>query len=76
MSDKETEAEVRAFNRGYLIACCNIVNGYDEPSMAADLVSSLDITASQINDMDLSEYDSDAVTEIIKMGGLILPVKP
>ncbi|ANA12888.1 hypothetical protein [Acetobacter oryzifermentans] len=53
-----------AFGNGYLIACCNIHNMHNEPSIAADILSQADITISEVMAMDLSEYDASALEEI------------
>lgn len=61
-----TEAEERAFNAGYVIACCNIYNLHGDACMASDVLIEAGITKSQVAAMDLSEYDTRALKEIRK----------
>lgn len=62
----ETEGEKRAFNAGYVLACCNLQNLHDEPTIAADVLREIGISRSQVRDMGLSEYDMSALREILK----------
>lgn len=57
-------AEKTAFEHGYVLACCNIVNLHDEPTIAHDTLSELGITRSEIKAMNLSEYDLKALRKI------------
>lgn len=61
-----TDAEKRAFNRGYLIACCNVANLHDEPCIASDVLAEAGISKREVKAMDLAEYDSAALREIRK----------
>lgn len=63
----------RSFNAGYLIACCNLCNMHNEESIAADLLSQVDITRSEVAAMDLSEYDSNAL-QIIRRSRIPDPI--
>lgn len=59
----------RGFNIGYVIACCNIQNLHDEPTIAWDALAELGIKQSAIDAMELSEYDSAAMSEILASRG-------
>ena len=66
-----TQKEVDAigkleFSRGYLIACCNLQSLHGEASMAFDVLQECGIKDKEVLDMDLSEYDADALMEICK----------
>ena len=63
----------RSFNAGYLIACCNLCNTHNEESIAADVLSQVDITQSEVTAMDLSEYDSNAL-QIIRRSRIPDPI--
>lgn len=63
----------RSFNAGYLIACCNLCNIHNEGSIAADVLSQVDITRSEVSAMDLSEYDSNAL-QIIRRSRIPDPI--
>ncbi len=49
------------FNRGYVIACCNLVNLHGADIVAVDTLKQLGITRTDIDAMDLSEYDLSAL---------------
>lgn len=51
-----------AFNRGYLIACCNISHLHNEEGIAADVLTEGDLTESDLSD--LTEYDAKALSKI------------
>lgn len=55
------EAELR---RGYLIACCNIENLHGETDIAADVLIECPITQEDVDRMDLSDYDAEALERI------------
>lgn len=57
-------AEKTAFEHGYVLACCNIVNLHDEPTIAHCTLSELGITREAVKDMNLSEYDLKALRKI------------
>lgn len=59
-----TDAERAAFNRGYLIACCNLANLHNEPCIASDVLLEAGISAAEVKAMDLTEYDMRALREI------------
>jgi hypothetical protein len=61
-----TEAEEAAWKNGYLIACCNLANMHDRPSLAADVLAEAGITEAEAEAMGLSEYDARALAEIRK----------
>ena len=61
-----TDAERAAFNRGYLIACCNLANLHNEPCIASDVFLEAGINAAEVKAMDLTEYDMRALREIRK----------
>jgi hypothetical protein len=61
-----TDAERAAFNRGYLIACCNLANLHNEPCIASDVLLEAGISAAEVKAMDLTEYDMRALREIRK----------
>ncbi|ASL39503.1 hypothetical protein CBI36_02905 [Acetobacter oryzifermentans] len=63
----------RSFNFGYLTACCNLCNMHNEGSIAADVLSQVDITQSEVAAMDLSEYDSNAL-QIIRRSRIPDPI--
>lgn len=64
------EAEAAAeFSRGYLIACCNLVNLHDQPEVAFDVLREMNLTRQQVKAMGLSEYDARALREIEKARG-------
>jgi hypothetical protein len=66
MSNKKLELE---FARGYVIACCNLSNLHREPSMARDIFLELGVTKAEIEKMDLSEHDLEAIKEMNEAGG-------
>ncbi|APY14280.1 hypothetical protein BKD02_08390 [Brucella sp. 09RB8910] len=57
-------AEKSAFEHGYVLACCNIVNLHDEPTIAHCTLSELGVTRAAVKAMDLSEYDLKALRKI------------
>lgn len=61
-----TDAENAAFNRGYLIACCNLANLHNEPCIASDVLLQAGISAAELGAMGLTEYDMKALREIRK----------
>jgi hypothetical protein len=61
-----TDAEKFAFNTGYLLACCNIVNLHDQPGIAYDVLAEAGITRADVKAMDLCEYDAEALKIIRK----------
>lgn len=64
-----TEAESLAFKTGYLLACCNLTNLHDQPTIAADVLGEAGITTADLRAMDLSDYDKAALREIRKSVG-------
>ncbi|GFE97537.1 hypothetical protein [Gluconobacter sp. Gdi] len=58
------EAKKQAFNQGYLIACCNLTNLHDEPSIACDVLAECGLTEDDIKAADLTEYDAKALAKI------------
>ena len=50
--------------KGYVIACCELVNMHDMPEVAADLLMDMGITESEIKMMGLDEVDLDHLREI------------
>jgi hypothetical protein len=61
-----TDAEKLAFNTGYLIACCNLVNMHDRPCLASDVLAEAGITEADVQAMGLTEYDQRALEKIRK----------
>ncbi|KXO77803.1 hypothetical protein [Brucella anthropi] len=61
---KLTAAEKTDFEHGYVLACCNIVNLHDEPTIAHDTLSELGVTRAAIKAMNLSEFDLKALRKI------------
>jgi hypothetical protein len=59
-----SDAETLAFKTGYLLACCNLHNLHDQPTMARDVLAEASITTADVKAMDLSEYDIKALREI------------
>ena len=57
-------AEKIAFEHGYVLACCNIVNLHDEPTIAHDALSELGVTRQAVKAMNLSEFDMKALRKI------------
>lgn len=55
------EAELK---RGYLIACCNIENLHGETDIAADVLIECPISQADVDAMDLSDYDAEALVKI------------
>jgi hypothetical protein len=58
------EARRLDFNRGYLIACCNIANLHNEECIASDVLIEAGIVQSDVTAMDLNEYDAAALVRI------------
>jgi len=50
--------------RGYLIACCNVANLHNMHDVASDVLIEMPITQTEVNAMDLSDYDAKALAEI------------
>ena len=73
---EELEARINAlteqadleFKRGYMIACCNYDNLFDQPTCVAEILGAADITAADVKAMDLCEYDIKALRKIRKHG--------
>ncbi len=61
-----TEAEIKAFNAGYMIACCNFVNMHNEPTVGAEVLAQAGMTRADVKAMDLSEYDMLALKEMVR----------
>lgn len=59
-------AEEREFNRGYLIACCNLTNLHDMPEVGFDVLRELGLSKAQVDGFGLSEYDTEALRNIEK----------
>jgi uncharacterized membrane protein len=59
-----TEAEIKAWKNGYLIACCNLTNMHDQPSLASDVLAEAAITEANVEAMELTEYDLRALAKI------------
>jgi regulator of RNase E activity RraB len=58
------KAEIKAFNSGYLIACTNAMNLHGNSVICANTLSQAGITQTQVDAMDLSKYDADALAKI------------
>lgn len=53
-----------AFKVGYVMACCNLQNLFDQPTMAAEILGELGLSQGDVDAMDLSEYDINALSII------------
>ncbi len=60
-SDKALERE---FERGYVIACCNLINMHGADTHSVDLFSALGITKAKIKRMNLTDYDMSALADL------------
>ncbi|MBM3096632.1 hypothetical protein JRX38_01100 [Gluconobacter cerinus] len=69
------EAKKQAFNQGYLIACCNLTNLHDEPSVACDVLAECGLTERDIEIADLTEYDAKALVKIRSARGGRDPIR-
>lgn len=58
------------FKRGYILACCNLINMHGTNTETIDLFQQLGITQDEIAAMDLSEYDLSALTDLETAYGL------
>ena len=56
------------FNRGYMLACCNLDTLYDQPTIAAEVLMQAGISAAEVKAMSLSDYDAKALRRIRKAG--------
>lgn len=56
------------FDRGYVIACCNLENLHGESDLAWDVLAELGVSRADIRRMDLCEYDMRALKRIEKNG--------
>lgn len=56
--------ERAAFNHGYLLACCTLVNLRHAPEVACDVLGEAGITEAEVKAMDLTEYDARALARI------------
>jgi len=63
------EMRVTEFNRGYLIACCNLTNLHDRPELASDVLMAAGIVAAEVKAMNLTDYDAKALRKIRKARG-------
>lgn len=61
-----TDAEKNAWNFGYAIACANLINLYDQPSMAAEVMAQTNITLAEIEAMGLTDYDLEPLRTIFR----------
>ena len=59
-----TEREIAAWKNGYLMACCNLANMHDQPSLASDVLAEAAITEANVKAMELTEYDLRALAKI------------
>jgi hypothetical protein len=59
-----TDEKRKAFNAGYLLACCNVQNMHGMDCIAADVLAEAGITVADLQAMDLSEYDAKALKVI------------
>lgn len=58
------ERAKRAFEHGYVIACCNLVHLHDEPGLAFDVLSELGVKKETVTAMCLTDYDNSALRQI------------
>jgi hypothetical protein len=59
-----TDEKRKAFNAGYLLACCNVQNMHGMDCIAADVLAEAGITLADLQAMDLSEDDANALSAI------------
>ena len=60
-------SNINEFNRGYIIACCNIANLHNDPVIASDVLGELGLSKAQIKAAfydEMAEYDQQALDEI------------
>lgn len=59
--------ELTEFEVGYAMACANVVNTHDEPTIASDVLLELGKTRQEIlKGFDWAEYDQKAFQEIFQ----------
>ncbi|MGV0879479.1 hypothetical protein V6767_20300 [Martelella sp. FLE1502] len=63
------------YKRGYLIACCNLMNLHHDAPIAADVLAQCGITQADVDAMDLTEYDATALTAIRVKGRNFDPIE-
>ena len=68
MALMESDSDTLEFKRGYMLACCNLVNMHDEPTIGAEVLAAADITKADVKAMDLTDYDATALREMRKYG--------
>jgi hypothetical protein len=62
LADALEETERHEFKRGYLIACANLINGWDRPEIAKHLIGELGIESfDDLKSLDLTDYDLEAL---------------
>mgnify|MGYP006945864989 CR=1 FL=1 len=59
-----TDAEKKAFDQGYVIACCNIVNLHNDDCVAADVFIEGSATMKDALSWGLTEYDLRALKQM------------
>lgn len=52
------------FERGYVLACCNIYHLHREDGVACDVLSELGVSRAEVKRMGLTEYDLAALRKI------------
>lgn len=67
--EQSSAKEKAAFNHGYLLACCNIVNLHDRPEIAFDILQELGVSKAEVKAMQLCDYDKKALKEIEQARG-------
>lgn len=61
--------ETKAFNFGYVMACCTLVHQHDQPGMAKDVLGEIRLTRAQVKEMDLTEFDTALLRKIERCPG-------
>lgn len=57
------------FERGYVLACCNLWHLHREDAVAYDVLSELGVSRADVRRMGLTEYDLTALRKIEKARG-------
>lgn len=64
------DVERTEFNRGYVLACANIVNLHGPDVNVAEGFAQLNITRDELKNLDLCEYDQNAINALEDFWGL------
>lgn len=69
--NKRKEQKETEFNRGYILACCNIQNILDQPGVGWEAINQLNISQTEIDKLDLSERDQKILEKIRLSKGVL-----